>query len=453
MPHPKDLLIADFTYGLPDEKIAKYPLAARDASRLLLYDRGSISETVFGNIADQLPANALLVFNNSKVIQSRLGFTKPSGGMIEIFILEPCEEYGDITAAMKTEGSIRCNCLVGGAKKWKTGKLVLVREDMKQSIGTSEDKSQGQRPAVVREDTNHGEGERDTDHSGGDSNNGGWEKEPWQLTAEMISRNGEEFAIEFQWKPAVDFATALELFGNTPIPPYLQRASDETDKQRYQNIYAKEDGSVAAPTAGLHFTDQVIQSLENKNINNSYITLHVGAGTFKPVKSETIAGHDMHAEFITVETSLIEKLLGHEEVIPVGTTSMRTLESLYWMGVKTVLNKTASVANLEIKQWEVYDKLMQHSISKKEALESLLDSMKTENLHHISVRTQIMIAPGYQPKIATAIITNFHQPQSTLLLLIAALVGDDWKKIYEYALENGFRFLSYGDSSLIRWNR
>ena len=406
MPHPKDLLIADFSYELPDEKIAKYPLQERDASKLLLYNNGEISETIFGNIADHLPTNSLLVFNNSKVIQSRLSFTKPSGGVIEIFILEPCLEYGDITTAMKRIGSIRCNCLVGGAKKWKQGKLEKVL-----------------------------------------LNN----VEPVILTAQIIEKLNEAFIIEFNWQPEVDFATALNIFGNTPIPPYLHRSSDETDKERYQTIYAKEDGSVAAPTAGLHFTNDVMQSLQNKNIAHAYVTLHVGAGTFKPVKSATIAGHEMHAEYIIVGASFIEKLLNYKEVIPVGTTSMRTIESLYWMGVKAKLHKGISLADLEIKQWDVYDELMQYNVSKEVALMSLLQKMKEQNITSIKLQTQIMIAPPYESKIATAIITNFHQPQSTLLLLIAALTGTNWKKMYQYALENNFRFLSYGDSSLIKW--
>jgi len=406
MQHPKDLLIANFSYDLPDEKVAKYPLAARDASKLLLYDKGAISESVFGKIAHHLPANALLVFNNSRVIQSRLSFTKPSGGAIEIFILEPCAEYGDMATAMKNTGHITCNCLVGGAKKWKQGKLEMVL-----------------------------------------TNN----VEPVILTAEMISRKGEEFIIAFNWQPEVGFATALEIFGNTPIPPYLHRQSEAADKDRYQTIYAKENGSVAAPTAGLHFTDEVMQSLHAKNIEHTYVTLHVGAGTFKPVKSDTIAGHEMHEEYMVVDTLLIEKLMSHEKIIPVGTTSMRTIETLYWMGVKTLVNSSIALAALEIKQWEVYDDLMHHNISKNAAMQALLNWLKKSNLESLSLRTQILIAPGYKPKIATGLITNFHQPQSTLLLLIAALAGDDWKKIYSYGLENEFRFLSYGDSSLISW--
>ncbi|MEO7312425.1 MAG: S-adenosylmethionine:tRNA ribosyltransferase-isomerase [Chitinophagaceae bacterium] len=406
MPHPKDLLIADFSYELPEDKIASHPLATRDASKVLVYDKGAISETVFGTITDHLPPDSLLVFNNSKVIQSRLSFTKPTGGGIEIFILEPCGEYGDISGAMKTEGSIRCNCLVGGAKKWKAGKLEM------QLDGNVE-------PVVLR--------------------------------AEMIEKKSESYIIEFNWHPEVDFATALELFGNTPIPPYLNRPADESDKERYQTIYAKEDGSVAAPTAGLHFTPTVMQSLQVKNIQTAFVTLHVGAGTFKPVKSERISGHEIHAEFIDVVPALIEQLIVYPAVIPVGTTSMRTIESLYWMGVKAHLDMAPDLAALEIKQWEVYDSLASHSITKQVALSALQQWMKTRQMSRLILRTQILIAPPYQAKIATSLITNFHQPQSTLLLLIAALAGDDWKKMYRYALYNDFRFLSYGDSCLIKW--
>lgn len=406
MLHPRELQIADFSYPLSDEKIAKHPLSVRDQSKLLIYQQGNILETTFSKIADHLPENSLLIFNNSKVIQSRITFKKPSGGEIEIFILEPCEEYGDITNAMKTEGSIRCKCLVGGAKKWKQGKINITSlKNIKNIL----------------------------------------------FTAEIVSRGGEEFIIEFQWQLGITFSEILEIFGNTPIPPYLHRLSDISDKERYQTIYAKEEGSVAAPTAGLHFTNEVMNTLKNKNIHDAYITLHVGAGTFKPVKSETIAGHDMHAEFMDVDLCLIEELIRHHEVIPVGTTSMRTIESLYWMGVKTYLHPKIKIASLEITQWEIYDELIKCEISKQVALESLCCWMKTTQTDRLILRTQILIAPLYISKIATGIITNFHQPQSTLLLLIAALVGDDWKKIYHYALENNFRFLSYGDCNLIRW--
>jgi len=406
MSHPGDLSIAGFNYVLPEDRIATRPLGERDASRLLLYNKGVISESAFKQIGQFLPEGALLVFNNSRVIQSRLSFKKAGGSTIEIFILEPCVEYGDITTAMKTTGSIRCICLVGGAKKWKQGKLELVLT---------------------------GDGE------------------PFVMTAEMIIRRAEDFVIELKWQPETDFATALELFGNTPIPPYLQRPADETDRQRYQTIYAKENGSVAAPTAGLHFTPAVMQTLEAKNIASAYTTLHVGAGTFKPVKAEKISGHEMHAEYITIDFSFIDKLIAYEKIIPVGTTSMRTIESLYWMGVKAWINPAATAAEIEIHQWDVYDEKLQQPVSKEMALGSLQRWMQERNMPQLIVKTQIMIAPPYQPKIVTGLVTNFHQPQSTLLLLIAALTGDDWKKMYDYALANGFRFLSYGDSSYISW--
>lgn len=406
MLHPKDLLIADFSYDLPEEKIAKYPLTIRDQSKLLVYQRGEISETIFSKIADNLPKNTLLVFNNSKVIQGRIIFQKETGGEIEIFILEPCEEYGNIENAMKTENAIRCKCLVGGAKKWKQGKLNI------KSCNNIKNAT---------------------------------------FTAELLRREGEGFIIEFQWEPMMSFASALEIFGTMPIPPYLHRSSDISDKVNYQTIYAKEEGSVAAPTAGLHFTDKIMHSLQKKNIHHTYITLHVGAGTFKPVKTETIAGHDMHAEFFTVDASLIKQLILYDEVIPVGTTSMRTIESLYWMGIKTYINPKITATSLPITQWEAYNDLTQYNMSKQEALESLLHWMQRTKIKYLSLHTQILIAPPYKPRIAKGIITNFHQPQSTLLLLIAALVGNKWKKIYDYALKGDFRFLSYGDGSFIRW--
>jgi S-adenosylmethionine:tRNA ribosyltransferase-isomerase len=267
----------------------------------------------------------------------------------------------------------------------------------------------------------------------------------------LIEKIGQEYIVEFDWHPEVDFATILSIVGNTPIPPYLNRASELSDGERYQTIYAKENGSVAAPTAGLHFTQTIFDSLHIKNISTIYTTLHVGAGTFKPVKSEKIEGHEMHAEFIQVSSGFVEKLLLFENIVPVGTTSMRTIESIYWMGVKAYFNKSISIQELEITQWEIYDKWMQYVISKSVALEAFLNIMKFHHVETIFLKTQILIAPGYNPKIARGLITNFHQPQSTLLLLIAALVGEEWKRMYKHALENDFRFLSYGDGCYIKW--
>lgn len=404
--HPKHLQIADFIYSLPIDKIATEPLTQRDGSKLLLYKNGVITESIFNNIASYLPENSLLVFNNSKVIEARLLFKKESGGTIEIFVLEAYKM--DVSTAMQMQAGIECLCLVGGAKKWKSEPLVLTLKNDSDSLV------------------------------------------PPTLTAHLIEKKGESFLVRFEWLPAVKtFAEVLHLLGQMPIPPYLNRPSNEGDKVRYQTIYAKADGSVAAPTAGLHFTENVMENLHEKGIVAAYATLHVGAGTFKPVKSKTIEGHNMHAEYLDVDAAFIKQLIKFEKVIAVGTTSLRTIESLYWMGVKTYLQPTIKVKELEIKQWEIYDSLMVQTVSKTAALESLIDWIKRNEIQRLIIQTQILIAPDCPIKVANGIITNFHQPQSTLLLLVAALIGDQWKNMYEYALKNDFRFLSYGDSSYI----
>jgi len=403
--HPKYIAIQDYTYDLPDERVAKYPLEKRDDSKLLLYKNGTISHTIFNTIADHLPTGSLLVFNNSKVVEARLLFQKATGGVIEIFTLEPHEKYADITTAMNTTGSILYKCLVGGAGKWKHG-MVL-------------------------------------------SKNVTYDNLDIQLSAKIVDRRTDCFVIELVWAPSdQSFASILHAAGQIPIPPYLHREADNTDTERYQTVYAKEDGSVAAPTAGLHFTPEVLQSLVNKNIGLDDVTLHVGAGTFMPVKSATMEHHNMHAEFIDVTTDLIKKLIVKDTVIPVGTTSMRTLESLYWMGLKALANPNISLPEIGIQQWDVYDDDV-NKVDKHTALQALLIWLDHHHMQRLIVKTQILIAPGYQFKIANALVTNFHQPQSTLLLLVSALVGDAWKKVYNYAMENEFRFLSYGDSSLL----
>jgi S-adenosylmethionine:tRNA ribosyltransferase-isomerase len=404
--HPRQLSIADYTYHLPDEKIARYPLEKRDASKLLVYQHGQISAKQFCNISEYLPEQSLLVFNNSKVVAARLLFEKASGGIIEIFALEPHESYADITTAMNRNGNVLYKCLVGGASKWKAG-IVL---------------------------------EKKLDTLGGQVT----------IQASMVERRSDCFIIHFSWQPeALAFAQVLHLLGQIPIPPYLQRQAELSDSERYQTLYAKTDGSVAAPTAGLHFTPAVFESLEVKNISCAYVTLHVGAGTFKPVKSAQMNEHEMHAEFIDIHVDLLDQISKIDTIIPVGTTSMRTLESLYWMGVKVSLNQGIGLQELQIKQWEVYDDLMDHNISKQEALKALKKWMGDRNWAQLIVKTQIMIAPGYRFKICSGLVTNFHQPNSTLLLLVAALVGNDWKKIYDFALQSDFRFLSYGDSCLL----
>jgi S-adenosylmethionine:tRNA ribosyltransferase-isomerase len=405
MTDPRTLLIKDFTYSLPEERIAKYPLAERDASKLLIHNQGKISEDVYKNIADHIPKNSLLVFNDTKVVEARLLFQKKTGGMIEIFCLEPYQQYPDITTAMLQHEKVLWHCLIGGASKWKRGQLL----------------------------------ERKIKYNSNDL----------VLNARYIGKAGDKFIVELSWNnPAVSFAEVLHLFGAIPLPPYLKREPEASDSKRYQTIYAHYEGSVAAPTAGLHFTTPVFEKLKERNIHNDFITLHVGAGTFKPVKSEIMQDHEMHAEYFTVSKAFIQNLIEHlgKDIIAVGTTSLRTLESLYWLGVKQ--STVQHPPFLAIAQWEVYS-YNEKTISARAALEALLNWINERGLNQVTAKTQIIIAPGYQFKIVTGLITNFHQPQSTLLLLVAAFVGDEWRKVYDHALENNFRFLSYGDGSLL----
>lgn len=404
--HPKNISILDYTYDLPDDRIAKYPLAQRDGSKLLLYKNGSISDTKFDRVSEHLPAGSLLVFNNSKVVEARILFQKETGGMIEVFTLEPHESYADVSTAMNRKGNIQYKCLVGGASKWKRG-LVLKREEQFNEL-------------------------------------------LFELSATITEHRSDCFVIEFTWTPSsLTFAEILHAAGRIPIPPYLHRDTEAVDKERYQTIYATEEGSVAAPTAGLHFTDNVLNSIRENSIAQAYITLHVGAGTFMPVKSGTMQGHDMHSEFIEVSTGLLEQLMAFDFITPVGTTSMRTLESLYWMGVKAYHSPGIAVNELNITQWEVYETEELVPVSRNEALSALREWMARFGYRKLFAKTQILIAPGYTFRVANALITNFHQPQSTLLLLVSAFTGDNWRKIYQYALDHEFRFLSYGDSSLL----
>lgn len=402
--HPKEIPVSQFTYNLPEDRIAAFPLEERDASKLLVYKDGNISEDVYKNISNYIPENSLLVFNNTKVIQARLLFQKATGGVIEIFCLEPYEEAKEYNLVMGKKGSVKWKCMIGGASKWKPGTFL-----------------------------NRG--------------NGGIE-----ITAALADKLPDAYIVQFSWQPAGhSFAEMLSLFGDMPLPPYIKRKVEATDKERYQTIYAVHEGSVAAPTAGLHFTENVFASFDKKNISKAYVTLHVGAGTFKPVKSDVLQGHEMHSEWIDVAAATIELLISNAgNTIAVGTTSLRTIESLYWMGVKTILNNSISADELPITQWSVYEApLVQTNYTVAEALQSLLQWMKKSCMQRLFTYTQILIAPGYQYKIAKAIVTNFHQPQSTLLLLVAAAVGNHWKEIYDYALQNNFRFLSYGDGSIL----
>lgn len=404
--NPKALRINDFTYSLPDERIAHHPLAERDASKLLVYANNNIVETVFRDIGTQLPEGALLVFNDTRVIQARILFIGERD-TIEIFCLEPVEPSPVVEEAMGAKGSTIWKCLIGNNKKWKDLPQQAVYYNDGQAV---------------------------------------------KLTAEKLRKEDDVFIVKFSWDPSdMTFARVLEISGLTPLPPYIKRDADDADKERYQTVYARAHGSVAAPTAGLHFTQNVIEGLKAKNIATAYLSLHVGAGTFRPVKTEFMKDHDMHAEEIHISKDFVEKLLaqmGKGPIIPVGTTSLRTLESLYWLGIK--LRHTEELVNdIMIDQWEPYDINPGVLIEPKKAIESLYQYMKQNKLTTIVGKTALLIVPGYKFKLADGIITNFHQPQSTLLLLIAAMIGDNWKKVYDYALNNEFRFLSYGDSSLL----
>jgi S-adenosylmethionine:tRNA ribosyltransferase-isomerase len=405
--HPKSIAIKDFTYELPEERIAKYPLPERDSSRLLVYRNGHIAEDIYRHIDQYLPADSLLIFNNTKVVEARLLFQKPTGGSIEIFCLEPGSQYPDITTAFSQKGQVTWMCLIGGASKWKAGQLLEKR------ITTGEE-------TII-------------------------------LQARYLEKIKGSFAIELSWSPAaLSFAEVLHKAGLIPLPPYIKRAPELSDATRYQTIYALTEGSVAAPTAGLHFTEALFERLAAKNILRNFVTLHVGAGTFQPVKSDTMEGHDMHVEFIDVPASLIEQLIAYADkhITVVGTTSLRTVESLYWLGVKIIQQPTLAPEELVIYQWDAYE--MRHAvISGKEALLALLQYMQQRQWERLITKTQLLITPGYDMRIPQALVTNFHQPQSTLLLLVAAFAGSNWKAIYQYALDHDFRFLSFGDGCLL----
>jgi len=392
--NPKNININQFDYSLPDDRIAKYPLEKRDESKLLVYNEGIIKSAIYKDLAGFLPSNAHLVFNNTKVIQARMFFKKPTGATIEIFCLEPSDV--EIVTAMSATERVSWNCILGNAKRWKNEPLQVTKD------------------GVI-------------------------------LNAVLIEK-GLQNVIEFSWNNQLTFAEILDHFGILPLPPYLNRETEELDLNRYQTVYAKNKGSVAAPTAGLHFTDSIFEKLNQKGISKTELTLHVGAGTFLPVKSETLEGHNMHEEFFVVEKQSLQSLIEKSDcIVPVGTTSLRTLESLFWLGQ----NPENYFENdlFFLPQWEPYE--TQPKFNRKEALESLVSFMDEKQLNSIKGNTQIIIAPGYDIKMADGILTNFHQPKSTLLLLIYAFVGNEWKTIYNYALENDFRFLSYGDGNLL----
>lgn len=403
MMETKHIHISDYNYPLPDERIAKFPLPRRDHSKLLIYNKGVVGEDIFYNLPNYLPKGALMVFNNTKVIQARLHFHKETGALIEVFLLEPAQP-ADYEQMFQTRSHCSWLCLVGNLKKWKEGALTRTI-----TINQQETTIQVTRGAV------HG-----TSH--------------W---------------IDFDWdNDLISFADILEAMGELPIPPYLNRKTQESDKTTYQTVYSKIKGSVAAPTAGLHFTPEVLSAIDAHYIDREEVTLHVGAGTFKPVKSEEIEGHEMHTEYVSVHRQTLEKLMAHDcQAIAVGTTSVRTLESLYYMGLHLQANPDCQEADLHVCQWEPYSPHQEIPVS--QTIGNIITWMERHHQDVLHSSTQIIIAPGYEYKIVKMLVTNFHQPQSTLLLLVSAFVHGDWHKIYDYALTHDFRFLSYGDSSLL----
>jgi S-adenosylmethionine:tRNA ribosyltransferase-isomerase len=405
--HPRDLQIQDFTYSLPGERIAKYPLQERDASKLLIYKEGNIEKDTYRNIATHIPAGTLMVFNQTKVVHARLLFKKPSGSIIEVFCLAPHKQYADIQTAMLQKGKVLWECMIGGAGKWKHGMVLHLENDHPR----------------------------------------------FTLSAQIVERDPAAFILSLEWdNDALTFAEVLHYAGKVPLPPYLHRDADAGDEERYQTVFAKTEGSVAAPTAGLHFTKNILTSLEEKKIDSAFVTLHVGAGTFKPVKSPTMAGHDMHAEWIEISRDTIIQLVKHldKKIVAVGTTSLRTIESLYWIGNKLANGEKIDWHGIAVSQWDPYEQ--NQTCTPEQALIKLADYMEAHETDKLVTRTQILIAPGYTFRVVAGLVTNFHQPESTLLLLVAAFIGLGWRKVYDYALNHDFRFLSYGDGSLL-WRK
>lgn len=400
---PSEIRIEDFNYPLPDAQIAKYPLSPRDSSKLLVYKNGQIGSKTFSSLSAELPKNAHLVFNNTKVIPARLFFRKQTGALIEIFLLEPIFPSKVISQVMESTDRTSWKTMIGNKKKWKDEVLTL---EVPIKSGTT---------IIVK--------------------------------AELVNR--EENTVSFQWTGNISFAELVKIFGEIPLPPYLNRKTEENDKETYQTVYSENDGAVAAPTAGLHFTDNTFESLKEKDIKTSFITLHVGAGTFQPVKTENALEHHMHSEQIVFSKDFLKSVLKHDgPIIPVGTTSMRSLESLYWFGLKVWRNREKHIP-FKIEKLFAYQFEENDLPSKAEAIQAILEYMDNQKIQKLIGDTEIYIFPGYKPRICEGIITNFHQPKSTLLLLISSLVGGKWKEIYDFALNNDYRFLSYGDSSLI----
>jgi len=398
--NPQSIAIADFDYPLPDDRIAKFPLERRDQSKLLVYRGGNIEESRFDHVPELLPPDTLLIFNNTKVIHARLFFRKPTGSTIEVFCLEPFQM--PVALSFEQRGHCTWNCFIGNNKKWKEGSLTRQLDIHGQSV---------------------------------------------TLTATRRKAVGNAWIVDFDWDGGLSFAELIDQAGVIPLPPYLHREAVSSDNERYQTVYALHQGSVAAPTAGLHFSPEVFEALRQKGIATDFITLHVGAGTFKPVSTPTIGEHEMHVEKIEISRSNIECILNHlgHTVIPVGTTTVRTIESVYWFGVK--LSRNAKLDAMHVMQWDPYE-LESLSVSTEHAYQNVLQWMEEQGIEQLEGDTQLMIAPGYRYHVISGLITNFHQPKSTLLLLVSALVGDAWKECYRYALDHQFRFLSYGDSCL-----
>ena len=415
----KHIHISDYNYDLPDSRIAKFPVSPRDTSKLLIYRHGEISDDIFYNLPKYLPQKSLMVFNNTKVIQARMHFRKETGALIEVFLMEPAAPT-DYELMFQTRGECSWLCMVGNLKKWKEGSLVRNFDVAGSTINFK---------ATMRRDII-------------DAKSG-----------------GTNYWVDFAWdNPQVSFAEILDAVGELPIPPYLNRETQDSDKTTYQTVYSKIKGSVAAPTAGLHFTDKVLAAIDAAGVRREELTLHVGAGTFKPVKSEEIDGHTMHTEYVCVRRDTLQTLLDYNCcAIAVGTTSVRTLESLYYMGVKLEANPEAAEEDLHVCQWEPYEKAdgtpvdgnLIDGITPQKAISNIIAWLDKNNLKTLHSSTQIIIAPGYEYKIVKVLVTNFHQPQSTLLLLVSAFLKGDWRNVYDYALSHDFRFLSYGDSSIL----
>ena len=406
---PRDIRIESYAYELPEERIAAHPLPLRDDARLLVYRDGIIAEDTYRHAGRYIPAGALMVFNDTRVLSARIPFRKPSGGAIEVFLLGPAADRpGGMGELLSSTGAAECVCMVGGASKWKQGQVLERSFDPARNL---------------------------------------------RLRASMTRRTDEGYLIRFEWTPADRcFSELLALAGEIPLPPYLNRTAEEADRTRYQTVYAREEGSVAAPTAGLHFTEEVFADLDRRGIGRAFVTLHVGAGTFRPVKADRMSDHIMHEEYMDVSRDLIGQLRAHKgPVYAVGTTSIRTLESLYWIGRRLIMDGPDGYASApEVGQWDPYDAVLTGTEPGRDrALDALMAWMDARARDRVMTKTGLLIAPGYRFRMVDGLFTNFHQPASTLLLLVAAIAGPGWRAMYEHALTNGYRFLSYGDGSLI----